>query len=652
MSCLTSRPTTVNSRLFFSRTSPVQGYVASEVHSVLLQRPQAQRWSCRYPRVTEALTGMRKVSVLCIGVRQWQRRRVHRVEKQLAPSDFAPKFSSWTDSCGTAQYRQRTRTRQLPVSRNRWWIGPKPAAAHFASRIVCLGESSSSKLGATRAASVPALGPDPILQASASEIVEKVQTGTWTAMQVVERYLQRLQETEPHIHAYINVDEQFAREQAALIDQKRERGEALGLVAGVPISIKDNLLTRALPTTAGSLLLENYQPAEDATCVRRLREQGAIILGKTALDEFGMGSSSENCAFGVVRNPRDLTRVPGGSSGGSAASVAASSALVSLGSDTGGSIRQPAAFCGVVGLKPSYGRVSRYGLIAYASSLDTVGPIGRSVEDITRCLAVIAGPDPHDLTTLADTGISLDALPDIEEALVEERKPLANIRLGVWTEALEMPQLASEARLALQEAIATFSSLGASVVPVSMPSFQAACAAYYILASSEASANLARYDGVRYGVRQDGARTAAEMTRRVRTRGFGPEVKRRIMLGTFALSAGYVDAYYRRAMQVRRLVTDDFWRAFQHCDFLLSPVSPTGAFALGAKAGIDLYAEDVLTVPASLAGLPALTLPANPSARLPTGMQLIGRFGDDVGVLRLGRLYERVAGAASLANAT
>ncbi|KAK4531880.1 hypothetical protein CCYA_CCYA09G2737 [Cyanidiococcus yangmingshanensis] len=540
------------------------------------------------------------------------------------------------------------------------WSAPVPAFAHALAteerldrqrsyRVTrwfrgLVGCSDASKASASRPMTgfVPRYHPDEILGANVAALVQKVRTGTWTATQVAERYLQRVRETEPFIGAYLLVDDQLVLEQAATIDQKRQRGEPLGLLAGVPVSIKDNLLTKGFTTTAGSRLLQRYQPPEDATCVKRLRSEDAIILGKTAMDEFGMGSSSENCAYGVVRNPLDLSLVPGGSSGGSAASVAAGSALLSLGSDTGGSIRQPAAFCGVVGLKPSYGRVSRYGLVAYASSLDTVGPMARSVSDLTHCLAVIAGPDPRDLTSLSESTNIHDVLRETEEAFSAVAKPLRQVRLGIWKEALEMPQLASHGRQALEEALRTLTSLGASIIPISMPRLRAACAAYYVLASSEASANLARYDGVRYGVRDVDAETAAEMTRRTRTLGLGAEVKRRIMLGTFALSSGYVDAYYRRAMQVRQLVKRDFELAFQQCDYLIGPVSPAGAFALGTKAGVDLYAEDVLTVPASLAGLPALALPCNPKATLPTGMQIMGRYGDDVGVLRLGIVYERV----------
>jgi aspartyl-tRNA(Asn)/glutamyl-tRNA(Gln) amidotransferase subunit A len=510
--------------------------------------------------------------------------------------------------------------------------------------LVRLGHCSAS-LGTNAQRSltgpVAPYGPDHILEASVAQVTQKIRSGTWTATQIAERYLRRLKETEPLIHAYLHVDEQQVLAQAAVIDQKYQRGETLGALAGVPISVKDNLLTRMMPTTAGSRLLQGYQAPEDATCICRLRAADAIILGKTAMDEFGMGSSTENCAFGSVRNPRNLSLVPGGSSGGSAASVAAGSALLSLGSDTGGSIRQPAAFCGVVGLKPSYGRVSRYGLIAYASSLDTVGPIARSVVDLTRCLDVIAGPDSRDLTSLSGSVRFAELLEGQERATLAEDKPLKRLRVGVWSEALEMPQLASAGRAALEAAIETITSLGASIIPISMPRLQDACAAYYILASSEASANLARYDGVRYGARAVSAQTAAEMTRQTRTLGLGAEVKRRIMLGTFALSAGYVDAYYRRATQVRQLVKRDFEHAFEQCDYLVSPVSPAGAFALGTKAGVDLYAEDVLTVPASLAGLPALSLPCRLEGPLPTGMQITGRYADDLGVLRLGMVYER-----------
>lgn len=508
-----------------------------------------------------------------------------------------------------------------------------------------------------------------ILRVSARQVARRVRSGALSAERVARAYLHAAAATEPAVRGYLLLDADAALARARAVDAARARGERLGRLAGVPLAVKDNLSTRGVRTTAGSRVLSDFVPAYDATAVERMLGEHAVLLGKTNLDEFGMGSSTETSAFGATTNPHDERRVPGGSSGGSAAVVAAGSALVALGSDTGGSVRQPASYCGVVGVKPSYGRVSRHGLLAYASSLDTVGPIARDVRDVALCLDVIAGRDARDGTTIeyragqqrqhadegADDASDSAGASGADDELDGPPPSLAGLRVGVLAEAMG-EQVDSDVRAAMRAAADTLRSLGADVVDVSLPRLSPSCASYYVIASSEASANLARYDGVRYGTRDASAGNTRDMYLRTRSRGFGEEVKRRIMLGTYALSSGYYNAYYRKAQQVRALVAHDFAALFgdgddrergarrEHCDLLISPVAPTSAFRIGEKSGVGMYRDDVMTIPASLAGLPALSVPcaaaSERSAGLPIGLQLIGRYADDAGVLRAGHAFE------------
>lgn len=414
-------------------------------------------------------------------------------------------------------------------------------------------------------------------------------------------------------------------------------GTSPGPLTGLPIAIKDNICTRDYPTTAASAILDQFTPAYNATAVERLIDAGAIILGKTNMDEFGMGSSCETSAYATTRNPWNLQYVPGGSSGGSAAAVAAGMAPAALGTDTGGSIREPASFCGITGLKPSYGRVSRHGLLAYASSLDTIGPMCRTVRDCATMLGVIAGIDTMDATSVNAP------VPDYVSAL--KAKGLKGVKVGLVSETMETG-VDDEVRQSIETAIETLRDLGAEVQTVSLPLLEQATAAYYVLATSEASANLARYDGVRYGVRDKTAENSADMYFLSRGRGFGEEVKRRILLGTYALSSGYYDAYYLRAQRVRALLAGDLKRVFgSGVDVLVSPVAKTPAFKIGEKIDepVSMYLDDVMTVPANLAGLPALSLPCGfTKDKLPIGMQVIGPFLGEEMVLRVGDAFQQV----------
>jgi aspartyl-tRNA(Asn)/glutamyl-tRNA(Gln) amidotransferase subunit A len=401
----------------------------------------------------------------------------------------------------------------------------------------------------------------------------------------------------------------------------------------VPVAIKDVMVTRGVRTTAGSKILENYIPPYDCTAVARMEAAGAVILGKLNCDEFAMGSSNENSAYWPVHNPRDLERVPGGSSGGSAAAVAAGMAVATLGSDTGGSIRQPASFCGVVGLKPTYGRVSRYGLIAFASSLDHIGPLARTVKDAALVLRTIAGRDPMDSTS-ADVPV-----PDYVEEL---KKDVRGLRIGVPKECFG-EGLDAEVRASVEATIQKLAGKGCEVVPVSLPHSAYAIPAYYIVATAEASANLARFDGVRYGFRSPEARTLSDLYRKTRDGGFGAEVKRRVMLGTYALSAGYYDAYYLKAQRVRTLLTRDYEEAFQKVDALVTPASPTAAFKLGEKSDdpLAMYLADIYTVTANLAGIPGISVPGAPTkSGLPIGVQILGKHFDEATILRLAQACE------------
>lgn len=455
----------------------------------------------------------------------------------------------------------------------------------------------------------------------------------FTATRLAEEFYQKIKAEDPDIHAYLTLSEERALAQAARIDDVAGRGDPLPPLAGVPIGIKDVMVTRGVRTTAGSKILENFIPPYDCTAVARLEAAGAVILGKMNCDEFAMGSSNENSAYGPVRNPRDPSRVPGGSSGGSAAAVAAGTAVATLGSDTGGSIRQPASFCGVVGLMPTYGRVSRYGLIAFASSLDHIGPITKSVRDAAILLKTIAGHDSFDSTS-ADLPV-----PDYEQ---EIGKPVTGMRLGVPEEYFG-EGLDEEVQASVEAAIARLREAGAEIVRISLPHTKYAIPTYYVIATAEASSNLARYDGVRYGFRAKDVRTLSEMYRKTRDQGFGPEVKRRIMLGTYALSSGYYDAFYLKAQKVRTLISRDFQQAFQRVDAIVTPTAPTAAFKLGEKAEdpLAMYLADIFTVTADLAGIPGISVPCGQTRwGLPIGLQILGKHFDERTVLRVGHVVE------------
>ncbi len=467
-----------------------------------------------------------------------------------------------------------------------------------------------------------------------------VQERQITATALAERFFSKIADQDRGIHAYLHVSRERALAQATRMDVLADKGEPLPPLGGVPLAIKDVMATRGVRTTAGSKVLSNFVPAYDCTAVARLEAAGAVVLGKTNCDEFAMGSSNENSAYAPVRNPRDPSRVPGGSSGGSAAAVAASLAVAALGSDTGGSIRQPASFCGVVGLMPTYGRVSRYGLIAFASSLDHVGPITKTVKDAALLLRVIAGRDPMDPTS-AEAPV-----PDYAQ---EIGRPVKELRLGVPREYFG-EGLDPEVRAAVEAAIQTLADrCGCAIVPISLPHTEYAIPTYYLIATAEASSNLARYDGVRYGFRSPEAGTLAEMYRRTRDQGFGPEVKRRIMLGTYALSAGYYDAYYLKAQKVRTLLARDFEQAFAKVDAIVTPTSPTPAFKLGEKVDdpLAMYLADIFTVVADLVGIPGISVPCGETRDgLPIGLQVLGKHFDEGTILRLAHAYEHARATA------
>ena len=456
-------------------------------------------------------------------------------------------------------------------------------------------------------------------QATAHELSIRLQQGAITARQLVEAALDRIDAIDGQINAFISVDPEGALVCADDIDQRRTAGAALGPLAGIPLALKDVLCVRGGRTTCGSKILEHFIAPYDATAVGRLRDADAVFIGKTNMDEFAMGSSCENSYFGPTLNPRDPERVPGGSSGGSAAAVAADETILALGSDTGGSVRQPASYCGVVGLKPTYGRVSRYGLIAYASSLDQIGPVTKDVEDAALLLQAIAGHDPRDSTS------STEPVPDYRAALTGD---IRGLKVGLAREHFPAA-LDAEVAAAAQDAANALVDAGAELVDVELPVAghpEYCISTYYIIAMAEASANLARYDGVKYGYRAEGSTDLQEMYLQTRSEGFGTEVKRRIMLGAYALSAGYYDAYYRKAQQVRTLIREDFARAFAACDVLLSPVAPTTAFRLGEQLDdpLQMYLNDIYTVSVNLAGIPAISVPfAQNRGDLPIGVQLL-----------------------------
>jgi aspartyl-tRNA(Asn)/glutamyl-tRNA(Gln) amidotransferase subunit A len=472
----------------------------------------------------------------------------------------------------------------------------------------------------------------------AAELQARIARREVSAREATRAYLDRIARLDGSLHAFLHVDAAGAEERAAAVDAALARGEDPGPLAGVPVALKDIFVTRGLPTTCGSRILAGWVPPYDGSAAERLRAAGAVLLGKLNMDEFAMGSSTENSAFVATRNPWDLERVPGGSSGGSAAAVAAALCGFSLGTDTGGSIRQPASLCGVVGLKPTYGRVSRYGVIAFASSLDQVGPLGRCVADCALALEVIAGHDPRDATSLPAP------VPRYRDAAGRGARGL---RVGVPPEYFG-PGLDPEVGAAVTAAIDELRRLGAAIVPVSLPHTEYAIAAYYLLATAEASSNLARYDGVRYGLRVERP-TLLDTYCASRAAGFGREVKRRIMLGTYALRAGYYDQYYRQAQCVRTLVREDFRRAFACCDLLATPTSPVPAFRLGEKLSdpLAMYLCDAYTTSANLAGLPGMSLPCGFTAGgLPIGLQLLGRPLEEETIFRAAFAYEAAAPAA------
>lgn len=475
---------------------------------------------------------------------------------------------------------------------------------------------------------------------TAHELVDLLARRQCSSVETVTSLLQAIRTLDAGIGAYLHVDEEDALRQARTADELRAAGNA-GKLLGVPIALKDVLNVIGQPCTCASRILEGYRSPYDATAVARLRAEGALLVGRTNMDEFAMGSSCENSAFKVTRNPRNPACVPGGSSGGSAAAVAGGEAVAALGTDTGGSIRQPASFCGCVGLKPSYGRVSRYGLTAYASSLDQIGPITRDVEDAALLLEVISGKDVMDST-------SLDVpVPRYRDFLKED---LRGVRLGLPAEYFASGGLHPEVEAAVRQAVKVCEGLGAEVREVSLPHTGYAVAAYYIIATAEASANLARFDGVRYGFREEGGRDPTEMYGRTRARGFGPEVKRRIILGTYVLSSGYYEAYYLRAQKVRTLIRRDFEQAFASCDALLAPCCPVPAWRIGEKSAdpLQMYLMDIFTVTANLAGICGLSVPCGVTGEnLPIGLQILGPACQEESVFQVGHAYEKARGAFS-----
>ena len=466
---------------------------------------------------------------------------------------------------------------------------------------------------------------------------EGITSGSISAVQLAEEYYARIAAHNPLLNVYLSLTREQALEEAARVDAAASRGEALGPLAGIPIGIKDVLTMRGAPATAGSAILKDYLPPYDATVVTRLKAAGAVLLGKINCDEFAMGSSNENSAYGPVRNPVDTSRVPGGSSGGSAAAVAANLAVATLGSDTGGSIRQPASFCGVVGVLPTYGRVSRYGLIAFASSLDRVGPFAANVRDAATVLHAIAGQDINDATSSSRP---------VEDYAAESSKDVKGLRIGVPEEYFS-EGLDPEVRAAVESGIDALRSAGCTIHTISLKHTKYAIPAYYLVATAEASANLARFDGVRYGYRSAKATNLASMYKLSREEGFGPEVKRRILLGTYALSAGYYDAYYKKAQQLRRILAEEFLSAFHEVDAIVTPTAPTAAFKLGEKTDdpLAMYLADIYTVTASLAGICGVTVPCGAtSTGLPVGMQVLAtHFGESTAF--------RVANAVEAAQA-
>jgi aspartyl-tRNA(Asn)/glutamyl-tRNA(Gln) amidotransferase subunit A len=470
-----------------------------------------------------------------------------------------------------------------------------------------------------------------------AELRQEIAAGRTKAADLAAAYYERIAAVNPRLNVYLSLTKERALAQAARVDAAAAKGDPLGPLAGIPVGIKDVLVMKGAPATAGSKILKGYEPPYDATAVSKLESAGAVLLGKVNCDEFAMGSSNENSAYGPVRNPVDTERVPGGSSGGSAAAVAANLAVATLGSDTGGSIRQPASFCGVVGVLPTYGRVSRYGLIAFASSLDRVGPFAGNVRDAATLLGVIAGHDAKDATS------SQAPVPDYA---AESDKPVEGLRIGIPAEYFA-EGLDPEVRAAIEGGIASLKAAGCAVKPISLPHTRYAIPTYYLVATAEASANLARFDGVRYGYRSPASETLSAMYSHSREEGFGAEVKRRILLGTYALSAGYYDAYYLKAQQVRRLLAEEFLRAFAEVDAIVTPTAPMPAFKLGEKTGdpLAMYLADIYTVTASLAGICGVNVPCGATRTgLPVGMQVLAAHMNEGTAFRVARAVEAAQG--------
>lgn len=473
-----------------------------------------------------------------------------------------------------------------------------------------------------------------LIDVPVTDLLSKLADGSVTSVELTRASLERIERNDPQVRAFLGVDAEGALQAAESVDRRRSAGESVGALAGIPVAIKDNLCVRGWKTSCASRMLENFAPPYDATVIDKLRKADAILIGRTNLDEFAMGSSCENSAFQSTANPWDLTRTPGGSSGGSAAAVAAGMVPMALGSDTGGSIRQPASFCGVVGFKPTYGRVSRYGLVAFASSLDQVGPFARTVHDAVLLSEVLAGHDPKDSTSVNQPVPSWISTVD---------QPLKSLRIGIVKEHFGAG-IDAEVAEAVTKGLDLYRSLGAEVHEVELPHTRYGVAAYYIIAPSEASSNLARYDGVHYGHRAENFTNMVDMYEASRSEGFGDEVKRRIMIGTYALSSGYYDAYYLKALKVRRLIARDYQQAFEKVDVILTPTSPTPAYRLGEKCSdpLKMYLDDIYTVSANLAGLPAISIPCGLSNEgLPIGMQLLGPAFEEDRLFRAARMFEQ-----------
>ncbi len=454
-----------------------------------------------------------------------------------------------------------------------------------------------------------------LFQLNIKETHKGLKEKKFSAVEVAKSYLKRIKSEDKKISAFLNVVEDLAMEQAKRIDEKISKGGKISVLSGVPAAIKDNIQVEGVKSTCASKILENYVSVYDATCIKKLKEQGIVILGKTNLDEFAMGASTENSGFFPTKNPKDLKRVPGGSSGGSAAAVASDMACYALGSDTGGSIRQPASFCGVVGLKPTYGAVSRYGLVAFASSLDQIGPITKSVEDAQIVFDAISGKDPMDSTSV-----------DFKNSKFKD----SNLRIGMPKEYF-VKGLNKDVEKIIKGAVKKYEDLGAKVIEISLPHTNQAIPVYYLICTSEASSNLARYDGIKYGLSKSSDRELIDVYLNTREQGFGDEVKRRIMLGTYSLSAGYYDAYYLKAQKIRALIMDDFKKAFEKVDVIFSPVAPSPAFKLKEKTSdpLQMYLEDIFTAPVNLAGLPAISIPAGNAGKLPVGLQIVGNYFEE-----------------------